>query len=656
MTATASGWHRHPVLWIALALVVGLWLRAPQVSAHLPYLYDHDEAPVLNRLLLMVQEGRYNPEYFRYPSLTFYLRMPAVAAGFLHAVQAGEIGSINEVITANHSVQGDVARTASHPRIVIWARSVSTVFSLLLILLTYLIARRIAPPWVAGVAALLVAITPPLIEDSEKVGVDTLMAAMCLLTVWLSLRAMEQPTVARAALAGLAAGLAVSSKYNAAPVVLVPVLAVCLSRRWSAGALAAALGLPVVGFVAGTPYAVINLPGFLDGMAYQINYYAIRGFGTYTVEPGWSHAERFLEWMFRHASGVAVTVTGFAGALLLPLSQRRAGSLILIFPVVFGLYMLNQRIAFFRNMFVLLPFFAIAATWLIERAVDRLSRQPRLPKHASAALAPTFVVLLAVQPALGAFDLWHSTRTRPESRRLVSAWLAENTAQDAETAVAADLQLPWPDYVLPGVTSSRSDQLADPVGLFLNGFDRIVAGPFTERRLSEMARPLLHVHEVFPGVAEAWETLRNPRVTIYDLPSTLAHAADVRTRVEQDERYTVMNGAVRTRLARFGLDTVDLLVVGGGRSQQLTLDLRTPWPSQSCHLELPGWRSPDLCAGLQPNQWTGRSVEIPSEALATEAPLWMTVMHVRRDPAAAPDRSNQRIGLEVALPTVSAPE
>ena len=106
MTATASGWHRHPVLWVALALVIGLWLRAPQVGAHLPYLYDHDEAPVLNRLLLMVQEGRYNPEYFDYPSLTFYLRMPAVAAGFLHAAQAGEIGSISEVITANHSVQG----------------------------------------------------------------------------------------------------------------------------------------------------------------------------------------------------------------------------------------------------------------------------------------------------------------------------------------------------------------------------------------------------------------------------------------------------------------------------------------------------------------------------------------------------------------------
>ena len=238
MTTTAAGWHRHPAVWIALALVVGFALRAPQVGAHLPYLYDHDEAPVLNRLLGMVQEGRYNPERFRYPSLTFYLRMPAVAAGFLHAAQAGEIGSIGEVVTANHSVRGEVARTVSHPRIVMWARSVSTIFSVLLILLTYLVARRVASePWVAGVAALLVAITPPLIEDSEKVGVDTLMATMCLLTVWLSLRAMEQPTVARAALAGLAAGLAVSSKYNAMPVVVVPVLGVLLSGRWSPVAL-----------------------------------------------------------------------------------------------------------------------------------------------------------------------------------------------------------------------------------------------------------------------------------------------------------------------------------------------------------------------------------------------------------------------------------
>ena len=648
-------WHGGPAVWIAVALVVGFALRAPQVGAHLPYLYDHDEAPVLNRLLLMVQEGRYSPEYFRYPSLTFYVRMPAVAAGFLHAAQADEIRSIHEVATANHSVRGEVARTASHPRIVMWARSVSTVFSLLLILLTYLVARRVsAKPWVAGVAALLVAITPPLIEDSEKVGVDTLMAAMCLLTVWLSLRAMEQPTVARAALAGLAAGLAVSSKYNAAPVVLVPVLAVLLSGRRSAGALAAAVGLPAVGFAAGTPYAVINLPGFLDGMAYQVNYYAVRGFGTSTVEPGWPHAERFLQWMFHQASGAAVTIAGIAGALLLPLSRRRAAFLVLVFPALFGFWMLNQTIAFFRNMFVLLPFFAIAAAWLIDRTADRLLQQRWLPQRAGSALVPALVVLLAAQPAVRSFDLWQRTNNQEESRRLVSAWLAENTAPDVETAVAADLQLPGSDYSLPGVSSFRSDELADPVALFLNGFDRLVAGPFTERRLTEAVRPVLQVQQVFPGVPEAWETLRNPLITIYSLPAALARVNDVRARVADDEQYLVTDGTVRTRLARLVPDAVDLTASAGG-TRRIGLELRTPWLSQSCHLELGEWQSSDLCAGLVPDMWASRSVDIPVGAFVAEADsLWVAVKRVHQDPAAPRNQRDQRIGLEVAALTVSA--
>ena len=73
------------------------------------------------------------------------------------------------------------------------------------------------------------------------------------------------------------------------------------------------------------------------------------------------------------------------------------------------------------------------------RGVERLSRGSWLPNRAGAALAPTFVVVLAAQPALGAFDLWNRARTRPESRNLVSACLAENTVPDVETAVAADL-------------------------------------------------------------------------------------------------------------------------------------------------------------------------------------------------------------------------
>ena len=72
-----------------------------------------------------------------------------------------------------------------------------------------------------------------------------------------------------------------------------------------------------------------------------------------------------------------------------------------------------------------------------------------------------------------------------------------------------------------------------------------------------------------------------------------------------------------------------------------------PWPSQSCRLELPDWQSPDLWVGLQPNQWTRRSLEIPADALADANSLSISVTQVRRDPEAPRDRRDQRIGLDV---------
>ena len=85
----------------------------------------------------------------------------------------------------------------------------------------------------------------------------------------------------------------------------------------------------------------------------------------------------------------------------------------------------------------------------------------------------------------------------------------------------------------------------------------------------------------------------------------------------------------------------------------LTLDLTTPWASQSCRLELPGWQSPDLCAGLVPNQPAMRSVEVPAEALAGQDHVWMVVSQVRRDFESGLGGESQRIGLEVTALTIS---
>ena len=602
-----------------------------------------------------MQTNDYHPYYFLKPTLCFYIRMPAIAGGFLWSAREGEIRRIEEIVRRDENDPTGILWTASHPRIVMWARSVGTLFSLVMILATYGIARRVvASPWPAVLAALLVACTPFLITESSNIGVDTLMAGFCLLCVWLSLRVMENPAASRAALAGLAAGLAVTSKYNGLPIVAAPLLACLLSGRCSLRALTAALGFSAVGFLIGTPYALLAVSDFLNGMAQEIVHYGIVGHGSRTVEPGWPHAQRYLGWLMGAGGGVALTTAGIVGAGVMLATRWRAALIVLVFPAGFIALMLSQRVAAFSNMVVTPAFFAIAAACLVQLLFQY---RARLPRAAGLALAPACVVVLAAQPTLGALEDRRETLA-PETRHLASAWLLERTEPAPETVMAMELRLPQANYGAPGVSPARTDQLTDPVRLFLEGYDQLVVGPeFDDVDGSQEARALMQVHRVFEGTPYAQPVPRNPQVTVFELPLFLANTRPVRARVESEPQYEAVEGVVRSRVARLPLDAsiVAASVAAGARGGgvTLTLDLATPWASQSCRLELPGWQSPDLCAGLLPNQPAMRSVEVPAEAMAGQDHVWIVVSHVRRDFESGLGGESQRIGLEVTALTIS---
>ena len=619
-------------------------------STDLPYFYDADETTQFNRLVRMVQTNDYHPYFFHYPSLDLYLRMPALAGGFLWSAREGDISSIHEIVRIEITAPDRIARTASHPRIVMWVRSVTLFFSLLMLVATVGIAHRLtASPWVAVLAGVLVACSPPLIEDSEKIGVDTLMAAMCVVTVWLSLRTMEQPSVGRAALAGLAAGLAVSSKYNAMPIVIVPVLACLFSVRCSPGMLTAGVGSTGSRFFRPALRTVCSiLP--TSSTEWRKRSHTTPKAPVRASSLAGPHAVRFLRWLSNNAVGVPVALAGIAGAALLPIAgrHRRAAIVMLAFPIAFGVLMFNQQIAYFRNMLVLIPFFAVAAVWAAERLAKHLSQQSWMPSGGRAVM-PVLVFLLLAQPAVMAINLWWETGTAPESRRLVSAWLAEAANPETETAIAAELQLPASDYRTTGITVARTDQLTDPKRLFLDGYDRIVVGPNFE--LPAHATDLVQLHRIFAGDRYQTYIPRNPEITIYNLPATLAYDPDVRELVARDPRYELTDGIVRTRIARLPLDNLGSRTVQTPHST-ITLDLRTQWPSQSCRLELPRWQSPELCADLPPGHRETRSVTVPTDVLAGQSWLWIVVRRVHLDPDSTREH-RLRLGMVVDALTVS---
>src|SRR5690606_31403208 len=139
----------------------------------------------------------------------------------------------------------------------------------------------------AVLAAAILAVVPYHVRESHFVLADVPAAFFTTLVLWLTLRARERPALAAFALAGAAAGLAASAKYNGVIVIVLPLIVAWMSR----GSLVTRVqrsavigGTAVAAFLVGTPYAVLDLPAFLNDYARLAEIFARERGG----EPGWS--------------------------------------------------------------------------------------------------------------------------------------------------------------------------------------------------------------------------------------------------------------------------------------------------------------------------------------------------------------------------------
>ena len=104
-------------------------------------------------------------------------------------------------------------------------RALVALFDTLSIYLVFLIARRLYGTWAGLLAAALSAFAVLHIQLAHFFAVDPISTTFALLTIYGSLLMLDRRSAGAAVLTGVAIGLAVSSKYSALPIVLVPALA-----------------------------------------------------------------------------------------------------------------------------------------------------------------------------------------------------------------------------------------------------------------------------------------------------------------------------------------------------------------------------------------------------------------------------------------------
>jgi YYY domain-containing protein len=336
-------------------------------------------------------------------------------------------------------------------------RRLSALASVLTLGLVFLLARRLFGDRTALLATALAALAPLPLQQARFLTVDgfaALFATAALLPVVriAGPRPGERGPTGPAALFGLLSAMAVASRLNLAPVVLLLPLALFLRNRGAE--LPALLRRAALPALLG---AVVFLATFrvTQPMAFR----APRGETsplTFTLNPDWlrnvelARAESSLEgssppaeqWTgrpriffpayntFLWGLGVPGGLLAFAGLGLAlgAIAKGRARGptgplLALAWTAGFFLFMAARPVSSVRYFLPLYPLFAIFGALALERLEERLrGRSPRL-----APAVPAAAVLLALAWAWGFTGIWRRPNTRIEASRFLYATLPAAT-------------------------------------------------------------------------------------------------------------------------------------------------------------------------------------------------------------------------------------
>lgn len=427
--------HKRPSFWIPTALVVlAAILRIYGLDWGLPQIYE--EATPLNRAWRMWGFGEQygfdlNPHFFNYPSLTLYVQFLGIAVLFLILKISGVIGSL-----LDFRVMWILDPTA----FVLFGRVITVLFSVATVLATYRLCRRAIGLPAAVAAGFLLAIHPFHIEKSQVIEVDVPLTFFVVLTLSLLLRLRSSPTLRNYLLAGAAMGLAMSTKYTGA-VLLLPLLtahflAVHESRTseeapthtasWRKLVIAGAVAGSV--FILTSPYVLLDFGAFRADMRLEQEHMRMGHFGLDSSPAWWFYARS----LFTTLLGAPLALLGLASGVYLGIVKRHRWAWILLaffIPYFAGIGSWAMKAD--RYALPLIPIAIILSAAFIAEIpkAPRLARLSQLVRYAILSA----VVLLAGIPLFLRYP-HHLARLRPDTRTETRMWIEANIPPGAFVA------------------------------------------------------------------------------------------------------------------------------------------------------------------------------------------------------------------------------
>ena len=390
------------IVWIlAGAALVRLW----GIDFGLPSALEArpDERTVVHKAVEFVQ-GDLNPRDFRYPSFFLYLlygaySLSAWAYSLCHpAAPGGLLVSLwSQGATSLHLIARAIAVAFGVGTVYVWWQAVRQAFG----------------PSAARLSAILLAFAYLHVRESHFGVTDVPMVFFIAAAHWPLMCIVRSGSRGAYVCAGLLSGLAISTKYTAAPLCLVVLFAHAAHQGWRRvhvgfGRVIAAWALAALAFCCTTPYAVLDFGAFWSDVSDEIFVHGRTGHFV-NPAPGWIHHARVS---LRYGLGLPFCLAAVVGMAASLRPRNNCAWVMLVFPLACYLGMAFRFTVFVRYALPLTPFFALWAAMLCLAARGRCGR--------SWALALLWVVLT---PSLARALWFDAFVSRTDTRCLAAKWL-----------------------------------------------------------------------------------------------------------------------------------------------------------------------------------------------------------------------------------------
>jgi YYY domain-containing protein len=384
-----------------------------------------------------------NPHFFAYGSLPFYLLRVTT---HLLTAPASLATYFSSWPAAADFLRG-LGRMSDYDHITLVGRALSALIDTAVIYLAYLIGKRVYHRRVGLLAAAFVTFTVFHIQVAHFYAVDALLTFFVLLLFVFALEFARNGGLRSGLLMGVSFGLALATKFSAAPLFLVMVGAFVLRYRRRdvedvgrlTRLLVGSVALAAVVFFIAEPYAILDFDAFTAGVAEQAR--MVRGIADYPYTRQYIGTTPYLYQIEETAvwgMGLPMGLVAYAGLgfFLLRIVRHRKGEELLLLAWV-GPYFLitgSFMVKFMRYMLPLLPLFLIMGAAMLFAFKDWLRR--KVPERKALASSVGYGVTgLVIGSSVLYVWAFTSIYSRPHSRIQASEWIYRNVPPGSTLAL-----------------------------------------------------------------------------------------------------------------------------------------------------------------------------------------------------------------------------